>query len=153
MEVPRSSDRRVKRLHEELEEEDDRAAHTALFATCMQAFLMLFAARQSIRARHFYTQQSLIAPGLGTAWDKMFADGDDCSFLHMLGFPRSVFMQLHEAFVREDFVVHQQFLTASGDAAPKKGRKFVHDSYCLLAVGLYYLVNRCQQKVRATSDG
>lgn len=130
-------------LYEEEQRELEEETHVDVLAV-----LALMRSRMSIRMRHYYTADSLVAPGNGTAWDHMFQHGDDVSFLHMLGFHRGAFMDLHSTFVVEDPAVHAEYLASLGPHRTKRGRPPACDSFTLLAVGLYYLVNRCQQKVR-----
>ena len=67
-----------------------------------------------------------------------------------IGFDRTSFLFLHEYFVKEDPLMWENFRRQQrGEPRTQRvGRPQACDSYALLAVGLYYLVNQCREKVR-----
>ena len=103
--------------------------------------LQMLAIRRACRPRIFYDRMSLPQPN-ETSWQHMWDYGTERAFLSMLGFTREVFLEIHVPFKLLIDEERANVLSAPG------GRPTLLDSKGLLAVGLYYLVNRCQQKGR-----
>lgn len=133
------------KMEEDCDEDWDMDDETLLLYQEYQ--LLLAKSKSSVRSRHFYTRDGLVLPGTGTSWDKMWrASGDDCSFLTMVGFTREVFNEILLEFERND---ERLAARAAAEASGERtgGRPPLLDGPTLMAIGLYYLTNRCQQKV------
>jgi hypothetical protein len=119
-------------------------------AAIFHTFLIVYTLRQAIRARHYFSRQDLIQPGSGTPWDFLRWNGTDEGLLSFLAFDRASFQELHSSFVRADPRVLHLFEMKQGGTRPR-GRPCSCDSETLLAVGLFYVVNSCSEKVLAVS--
>ncbi len=127
---------------EDMDDEDSTViSDDALALDCSTLYflsMMSLVLRDSVRPRLYYTRLSLVGEG-SSPWEHMWACGDDRSFIHMLGFSRETFSTILLSFEKVD----PEWFRPS----PLGGRPRSCDSKTLLAIGLYYVVNRCQQKV------
>jgi hypothetical protein len=117
-----------------------------LFCVFM-TFMSVMSLRRALRARFYLRRVDLISPHHGTPWKHVWLHGLDGGFVSFVGFDRHTFLRIHERFVRQDSVVFKRFLREQAGKSRLVGRPPSCDSYTLLAVGLYYLVNLCYEKV------
>ena len=88
-------------------------------------------------------RRDLIFPGSGTPWDQVWRAKSNEGMISYVGFHLDGFLMIHEAFVVELTAMGKPFLNQGHFA----GRRPQCDSQTLLAVGLFYCVNMCHQKV------